>query len=102
MDNDDEACPCDVTINIRIPPFVGGDYFCESGVNTSSTSGFHPDDPLWDGNGCISSSTCCSFNSPPYFTKQLLRPTSDDIEARLCRWEGNDDSPVEFMELYVK
>ena len=23
-----DACPCDATINITIPPFVGGDYFC--------------------------------------------------------------------------
>ena len=27
------ACPCDATINITVPPFVGGDYFCESGYN---------------------------------------------------------------------
>ena len=29
-----DACPCDATINITIPPFVGGDYFCESGYNS--------------------------------------------------------------------
>ena len=98
----DDACPCDASINITIPPFVGGDYFCESGVNSGSFNGFHPDDPLWDGEGCSSSSSCCSFNNPPYFTKQLPSPTSDPIEARLCRWEGDEDSPVEFMELYVK
>ena len=64
---------------------------------------FYPDDPLWDGEDCSSSSSCCSFNNPPYFTKQLPSPTSDPIEARLCRLEGgDDDSPVEFMELYVK
>ena len=99
---DAEGCPCNGA-TVTIPPFVGGDYFCESGVNSgSSTSGFHPNDPLWDGEGCSSSSSCCSFNNPPYFTKQLPSPTSDPIEARLCRWEGVDDSPVEFMELYVK
>ncbi|CAI8058168.1 hypothetical protein GBAR_LOCUS31619 [Geodia barretti] len=99
----EDACPCDASINIAIPPFVGGDYFCESGVNSGSIIGFHPDDPLWDGYGCISSSSCCSFNSPPYFTKILPSPTSDPIEARLCRWQtADDDSPVEFMELYVK
>ena len=98
----DDACPCDATISIRIPPFVGGDYFCESGVNSGSFSGFHPDDPLWDGSGCTTSSSCCSFNNPPYFTKQLTNPTSDDIEARLCRLSTADDSPIEFIELYVK
>ena len=99
----DDACPCDASINIRTPPFVGGDYFCESGANSGPYSGFYPDDPLWDGSGCTSSSSCCSFNNPPYFTKQLSNPTSDDIEVRLCRWQGNaEDSPVEFIKLYVK
>ena len=98
----DDACPCDATISITIPPFVGGDYFCESGVNLSSTSGFHADDPLWDGQNCIATSTCCSFNSPPYFTKQLPSPTTDDIEARMCWWDSGDGSPIEFIELYVQ
>ena len=96
-----EGCPC-TGANVTIPPFVGGDYFCESGVNTHYMSGFHPDDPLWDSESCSSSSSCCSFNNPPYFTKQLPSPTSDPIEVRLCRWQGHEDSPVEFMELYVK
>ena len=99
---DAEGCPCNGA-TVTIPPFVGGDYFCESGVNSGSVSViFYPEDPLWDGEGCSSSSSCCSFNNPPYFTKQLPSPTSDPIEARLCRWETADDSPVEFMELYVK
>ena len=95
-----EGCPC-TGASVTIPPFVGGDYFCESGVNSGHTGGFHPEDPLWDGQGCSSSSTCCSFNNPPYFTKQLPSPTSDPIEARLCHLDS-DESPVEFMELYVK
>ena len=98
----DDACPCDATIDIAIPPFVGGDYFCESGVNSGSFSGFHPDDPLWDGHGCTSNSTCCSFNNPPYFTKQLSRPTTDDIEARICQQDKDGDTPIELIELYVQ
>ena len=98
-----DACPCDATsININIPQFVGGDYFCESGRNSSYSPSFAEADPLWDGEGCASTSTCCEMNNPPYFTKQLTNPTTDDIEARLCRWQGGDDSPVEFIELYVK
>ena len=101
----DDVCPCDASINITIPPFVGGDYFCESGVNSGYPSLIlYQGDPLWDGEGCSSSSSCCSFNNPPYFTKQLPSPTSDPIEARLCRLDTSDrdDTPVEFMELYVK
>ena len=79
----EDACPCDASINTTIPPFVGGDYLCESGVNFGSSAGFHPDDPLWDGEDCSEGSSCCSFNNPPYFTKTLPSSTSDPIEARL-------------------
>ena len=100
----DDVCPCDASISIIIPGFVGTDYFCESGVNSGSPSStsFHPDDPLWDGQGCGPSSTCCSFNTPPYFTKQLPTPTTDDIEARICQKDSIDDSPVELIQLYVQ
>ena len=100
--NDYDACPCDANVSISIPPFVGEEYFCESGVNSESPSGVFNQDPLWDGDGCSSSSSCCSFNNPPYFTKTLPSPTSDPIEARLCRLDSGDDSPVEFVELYAK
>ena len=90
------SCPCDATIDIDIPPFVGGDYFCESGTNPFTSN---PNDPLWDGDGCTAAtSKCCSFNNPPYFTKQLPSPTTDDIEARLC----HHNAPIEFVELYVQ
>ena len=104
FDNIDDSCPCDVTIDITIPPFMGGDCFCESGWNSNAEpSGiFYPDDPLWDGDGCTANSTCCSFNNPPYFTKQLPGPTTDDIEARLCQQDSSGDTPIEFIELYVQ
>ena len=87
----DEGCPCTGASFVATPSFVGEDYFCDSGVHSEDTSGFHPDDPLWNGKGCSSSSSCCSFNNPPHFTKTLPSPTSDPIEARLCRWESIDD-----------
>ena len=91
------TCPCDASIDINIPPFVGRDYFCESGDNSDYYCHFGSySDPLWSGQGC---SSCCSINNPPYFTKQLSSPTSDPIEARLCRWDSHaDDTPVKFME----
>ena len=100
--NRDDSCPCDVTIDIAIPPFVGGDYFCESGVNSGSYTGFHEHDPLWDGMNCTSSSTCCTFNNPPYFTQQLSNSTTDDIEARICQQDNYGDTPIELIELYVQ
>ena len=101
--SDNGFCPCDTTtITITIPPFVGGDYFCESGRHPGDPYGLYSDDPLWDGDGCTASSTCCSFNNPPYFTKEFPSPTTDDIEVRLCHLYSNDDTPIEFIELYVQ
>ena len=103
------SCPCDATITIRIPPFVGNDYFCESGINEpwshSKLKILYSNDTLWDGEDCLSSSTCCSQHNPPYFTKQLPTPTTDDIEARIClrdtfRYGAN--LAVELVELYVQ
>ena len=103
------VCPCDATSTIRIPPFVGNDYFCESGVNENWYSGrpryiLHSNDTLWDGEDCLPSSTCCSQHNPPYFTKQLPTPTTADIEARICMYHSlqSENLAVEVVELYVQ
>ena len=106
-------CPCDSSHYniISVPPFVGNDYFCESGWQSSWNGGyirtFFPGNTLWDGQNCISSSTCCQFNSPPWFTKTLNVSTTDDIELRLCTVFGSSmtfsgDVALELIELYVK
>ena len=104
-----EVCPCDSTSTIRIPPFVGNDYFCESGVNEDWYSDgprfvLHSNDTLWDGEDCLPSSTCCSQHNPPYFTKQLPTTTTDDIEARICLLYPLSlaNIAVELVELYVQ
>ena len=102
-------CPC-VTGSItgtRIPSFVGQNYFCEAGITQwdSANSIFYPDgDPLWDGQGCGPTSSCCTFNSPPWFNVTLPSPTTDDIEVRICGHGGIDDedTPIQLIELYVK
>ena len=102
------VCPCDTTSTIRIPPFVGNDYFCESGINENWYSSnkyiLHSNDTLWDGEDCLPSSTCCSQHNPPYFTKQLPTPTTDDIEARICMYNSLqlENLAVELVELYVQ
>ena len=112
LDGAPDLCPCDSTfINILIPPFVGEDYFCESGYiwpgyypGQSIINTFHSNDTLWDGRDCHSSSTCCSQRNPPYFTKILFPPTTDDIELRMCHYRDRDDEnvAVELIEMYVK
>ena len=105
----DHVCPCDTTRNhISIPPFVGEDYFCESGYvwpgYSNSTEWFrlHSNDTLWDGEDCHSSSTCCSFHNPPYFTKTLNQTTSDDLELRMCNYHRDGAIAIELVEMYVK
>ena len=73
-------------------------------VSTSTFSGtfiFYPDDPLWDGQNCVSD--CCEFNTPPYFTRTLPAPTSDDIELRICNLHSGykGDIAIDQVELYV-
>ena len=103
------SCPCtDINreIDITIPPYVGNDYFCETGVPSGQTRDYilYADDPLWDGEGCGPTSACCTFNNPPWFCKQLPQPTNDDLEIRLCssNYEHLENTPVELVEIYTK
>jgi hypothetical protein len=98
-------CPCFPT-GSAVPSFVGNDYFCDAGIE-----GPLPDlplfvnDPLWDGAGCDTpGNTCCSFNSPPWFQRQLSQPVTDDIEMRVCRDQerADEDVAIEIIELYVQ
>ena len=103
-----QLCPCSNTaISSPDPPsFVGNDYFCETGRTFNYNPGvFYEDsDPLWDGEGCGSSSTCCDFNNPPWFCKQLPEPTTEDIEVRICQRAGThyEETPFEHIELYIR
>lgn len=97
--------PCDNNQTTSPPPFVGEDYFCESGnPNLGQSITFFSSDPLWDSEGCSSNSTCCQFNSPPWFTTMLPESTSSDIELRLCHFDFTmfADIPIELIELYIK
>ena len=97
-------CPCSRPSQIVPPPpsFVGSNYFCDTAAETRQ-DGWHLDDPLWDGKGCPSTSTCCSFNNPPWFIATLPQHTSDDIEVRICeRSDGDDDTAIILLNLYVR
>ena len=88
------------------PSFVGNDYFCETGVPPGQRWSyiFYPDDPLWDGQGCGPTSTCCTFNNPPWFCKQLPQSTNADLEVRLCSayYAEGANTPIELIEIYIK
>ena len=107
---DISSCPCDLSSSTSVPPFVGEDYFCESGYvypgyrSDALDYILHSNDTLWDGRDCHSTSTCCSLHNPPYFTKTLSQTTTDDLELRMCLWDSayHDNIAVELVELYVK
>jgi hypothetical protein len=74
---------------------------------TMALLSFHIDftpvhDPLWDGAGCESEGSCCS--TAPWFTVDLVGPTSDDIEVRICsnNAESEEDTPILLIQLYVQ
>ena len=105
----DSKCQC-AEVNeqrtIPIPSFIGNDYFCETGVPPGQeyrSSVFYADDPLWDGQGCGPLSTCCTFNDPPWFCKQLPQSTSADLEVRLCSLgpAAVENIPIELIEIYI-
>ena len=106
------TCPCHPEFSASIPPFIGDDYFCESGRNGEDISNIDEqvenmpyvlDDPLWDGRQCLDD--CCR-GSP--FVKTLANgPTTDPLEIRIC----NDFEPlagpggnivVEKVKIYVQ
>ncbi len=106
--SDAHVCPCtrpDLPYPRVVPPFIGQDYFCETGsLQRFIYNTFYSDDPLWDGQGCGGTSTCCEFNNPPWFCKQLPQPTTNDIELRICGEQSlvDEDTPIEIAEIYIR
>ena len=99
------GCPCYAGFNGDRIPFIGNNFFCDSGVDAwRGQFILYSDDPLWDGEGCGSNNLCCSYNNPPWFCTELDQSTSDDIELRLCADQAisDEDVPIEYIELYVQ
>ena len=97
-------CPCNTRYTGAVPPFIGQDYFCDSGSRYQWQAQWYHADPLWDGSGCGPNSNCCGFNNPPWFCKQLPQPTTDDIEMRVCVDQATNDEDValESVEIYIQ
>ena len=103
--SNDNTCPCtrtDQPYTGAVPPPIGECYFCDTAAERFARYEFYPDDPLWDGQGCGPTSTCCSFNKPPWFCKQLPRPTIDDIQLTMCAWWSRAQTPFDQVEIYIQ
>ena len=105
------VCPCinpsDPLIQ-SVPESIGLHYFCDTAAHAITHSEqfemFFTNNPLWDGAGCGHQNTCCSFNDPPWFYRELPDVTNDDIEMRVCRDEdrSNEDFAVKVVDIYVQ
>ena len=101
-------CPCNTGNAVAPPPFVGSDYYCETGNNDYTCcdfTAFYPNDPLWDGQQCTGKEApCCTHPNMPWFHKTLSETTTEDIELRLCGDNDNQDEeiPLQVIELLVR
>jgi len=89
------VCPCMLSNHSKwpytVPDFVGEYYFCATGNNDEipyTHNHILSHNPLWDGEGCTGSNTCCQFNQPPWFYRSLPAATTDDLEMRICASSG--------------
>ena len=103
-----ERCQCSDNITswpYSLPSYIQQNYFCDSGQESFSYQfQYFPSDPLWDGLGCGGRSSCCDFNSPPWFCTDLAGSTNDDIEVRICGNNPVDDENILLtrLQLYIQ
>ena len=95
-------CPCHPQFNGQVPPFIGNDYYCDSGVESNPVGGQFYTTPLWTGEGCAPPD-CCFPSKMPWFCKTLPVPTTDYIEIHNCYNHpvGDEDTALDLIELYI-
>jgi len=96
IDVSSDNCPCsntEVVWPYSTPSFLGNNYFCDTGrhVGGANSENFY-------------TSSCCEFNSPPWFCRSLPQPTTDDLEIILCNRFSSDyaDKVVTFISMYAQ
>ena len=99
-------CPCNTNSTAQVPPYIGSDYYCETGSNQLNgvPSGFFPNDPLWDGKQCVGEEApCCTHPNMPWFIKTLGETTPEDIQLRLCISASpiSEETLLQLVSLYV-
>ena len=111
MTNVAYLCPCsNKSLNIPstvVPPFVGSNYFCDCGAppyKTDVPGTNYINHTLWSGTDCPPDSTCCTFNTPPWFWRVLNTSVADDIQVRQCSNTVVTDENVNaiIIEVYIK
>ena len=105
--SDQSSCPCNTGSTALVPPYVGSDYYCESGLDhpIADFGNFYYFDILWDGQSCVlNEEPCCSHSNTPWFTKTLSETTTEDIQLRLCVNQtryGGEETLLQLISLFV-
>jgi len=89
------------------PVFVCNDYYCESGNDVDGQpppDKYYTDDPVWDGQRCVSINNCCAIVGLPWFFRQFATSQQDDVEVRLCQFSvfTQEGIPIDLLQLYVQ
>ena len=101
--NPARECPCTTGGTALTPPYVGSDYYCETGNNQEGTSGdILIDDSFWDGQQCPGEEApCCTHPNMPWFNKILGEKATEDIQLRLCRDHNIRKTLLDLIELFI-
>ena len=87
-------CPCATGSTVKVPDFIGNNYFCESGNpdETAVPGKVYFTDTLWNMNACNEvEASCCKEGKDDYIYAVLPSSTTDDIEVRVCSDEATSD-----------
>ena len=66
------VCPCtkpSTPYTGLVLPFIEQDYFCDTRNCHGVHAQLYHEEPLWDGSGCLPTSSCYGFNNPPWLCK---------------------------------
>jgi len=106
IDQVSSLCPCINSSDSNIPAVpaeVGCSYSCDTGArNLLTRKTLHQTNPLWDGAGCEGKITCCFFNNPPWFYREVAE-SANDIEMNVCtdKNPGSEGFGLPVIELYA-
>ena len=89
-------CPCSTGSTVKVPDFIGKNYFCESGNpdETAVPGKLYDKDKMWDGRTFGSVEASCSDSKDGHTYTVLPSSTTDDIEVRVCTDEATADEDI--------
>ena len=89
-------CPCSTGSTVKVPDFIGKNYFCESGNpdETAVPGKLYDKDKMWDGQTLKSIEASCSDSKYGHAYIALPSSTIDDIEIRVCTDEATTDEDI--------